>query len=287
MDGLSLLDVLVEPFRHGFMIRAMALGMFVCAVCAALSCFVVLKGWSLVGDALSHAVLPGIVVAHLLGLPMAVGAVASGVACVLGAGFVAGTSRVKRDAVLGILFTGFLAVGLILVTAYPSNIHFTHVLFGNLLGIETADLVQTLVLGVLTLGAVAVFRRDLVLFCFDPVQARVTGISPRRLELLLLVLTAATAVASLQAVGVALVLAMLITPGCVGLLLAQRFDRVLAIAIGSAVLSAFAGTLASFYLDGATGPCIVLAQAAQFAAAFLFAPRRGLLRGRSAAVEPA
>jgi ABC-type Mn2+/Zn2+ transport system permease subunit len=134
---------------------------------------------------------------------------------------------------------------------------------------------------------VAVFRRDLVLFCFDPVQARVTGISPRRLELLLLVLTAATTVASLQAVGVALVLAMLITPGCVGLLLAQRFDGVLAIAVGSAVVSALVGTLASFHLDGATGPCIVLAQATQFVAAFLFAPRRGLLRRRPATVGAA
>ncbi|TDR93032.1 metal ABC transporter permease [Enterovirga rhinocerotis] len=277
------LELLIEPLRHGFMVQAMLVGAFVCAVCAALSCFVVLKGWSLVGDALAHAVLPGIVLAALAGLPMALGAIASGILCVQAAGFVSATSRVKPDAVLGILFTGFLALGIVLVTAFPGDVDFTHILFGNLLGITTADLVQTLVLGTLALGVVLVMRRDFVLFCFDPVQARVNGLSPRWLEQLLLLLVAATAVASLQAVGLALVLAMLITPGCVGLLLARRFDAVLAVAMGSAVLSAVVGTLASFHLDGATGPCIVLAQAIQFVAAFLFAPRRGILRRKTVA----
>lgn len=279
---MTLLDLVVEPLRHGFMLKAMLVGAFVCAVCAALSCFIVLKGWSLVGDAISHAVLPGIVLAHLAGLPMALGAIASGILCVQAAGGIAGGSRVKPDAALGILFTGFLALGMVLVTAFPSDIDFTHVLFGNLLGITEGDLAQALALGGATLVTVLAKRRDLVLFCFDPVQAEVTGLSPRRLEALLLLLVAATAVASLQAVGLALILAMLITPGCVGLLLAKRFDAVLAIAMASAVLSAIAGTLASFHLDGATGPCIVLAQAAQFALAFALSPRGGLVRARAA-----
>jgi len=275
---VSLFDLLVEPLRHGFMVQAMLVGAFICAVCAALSCFIVLKGWSLVGDAISHAVLPGIVLAHLAGMPIAIGAVASGILCVQAAGGVSRATRVKPDAALGILFTGFLALGMVLVAAFPSDIDFTHILFGNLLGITQESLVQALLLGGFTLATVLVKRRDLVLFCFDPVQAQVIGLSPRRLEALLLLLVATTAVASLQAVGLALILAMLITPGCVGLLLARRFDRVLAVATGSAVLSAVLGTLASFHLDGATGPCIVLAQALQFTIAFAISPRGGLLR---------
>lgn len=275
---MTVLDLLIEPLRHGFMVKAMLVGAFVCAVCAALSCFIVLKGWSLIGDAISHAVLPGIVLAHLLGMPMALGAIASGILCVQAAGGVAGSSRVKPDAALGILFTGFLALGMVLVTAFPSDIDFTHVLFGNLLGITTSDLVQALILGGFALATALVRRRDLVLFCFDPVQAQVIGLSPRRLEALLLLLVAATAVASLQVVGLALILAMLITPGCVGLLMAKRFDVALAIAMGSAILSALVGTLASFRLDGATGPCIVLVQALQFVVALMISPRGGLLR---------
>lgn len=284
---MSVLDLLLEPLRHGFMLKAMLVGAFVCAVCAALSCFIVLKGWSLIGDAISHAVLPGIVLAHLLGVPMAIGAVASGILCVQAAGGIAGSSRVKADAALGILFTGFLALGMVLVTAFPSDIDFTHVLFGNLLGITTSDLVQAILLGTLALAALFLKRRDLVLFCFDPVQAQVVGLSPRRLEALLLLLVAATAVASLQAVGLALILAMLITPGCVGLLLATRFERALLLAMGSAMLSAVVGTLASFHLDGATGPCIVLAQAIQFALAFALSPRGGLRRSAAMREAPA
>ena len=273
---MSVLDLLIEPFRHGFMVKAMLVGGFVCAVCAALSCFIVLKGWSLVGDAISHAVLPGIVLAHLLGLPMALGAVASGILCVQAAGGVAAPRGVTPGGAWGILFAGSPAPGMVMGRPFPADIDFAHILFGNLLGITTENLVQALLLGALTLATVFLKRRDLVLFCFDPVQAQVIGLSPARLEALLLLLVAATAVASLQAVGLALILAMLITPGCVGLLLARRFDSALAIAMGSAVFSAFAGTVASFHLDGATGPCIVLVQAMQFAIAFAVSPRGGL-----------
>lgn len=280
---LSLLEAAAEPLRHGFMVEAMLVAAFVGTVCAVLSCFVVLKGWALVGDAVSHAVLPGIILAYVAGLPMSLGAVASGMACVLSAGAIEARCRVKSDAVLGIAFTGFLALGMVLLAETPSNVHFMHVLFGNLLGIEPADMIQTLAVGSVTLAAVLVLRRDLILFCFDPGQARVTGISPRRLELILLLLVAATIVAALQAVGVVLVMAMLVTPGCIGLLLADRFGRVMAAAVGSAVLSSVLGTLLSFWLDGATGPSIVVVQALLFALAFLFAPKKGLLRQPAAA----
>ncbi|HEY9344896.1 MAG TPA: metal ABC transporter permease [Inquilinus sp.] len=275
---LSLLEAAAEPLRHGFMVEAMLVAAFVGTVCAVLSCFVVLKGWALVGDAVSHAVLPGIILAYVAGLPMSLGAVASGMACVLSAGAIEARCRVKSDAVLGIAFTGFLAFGMVLLAETPSNVHFMHVLFGNLLGIEPADMIQTLAVGSVTLAAVLVLRKDLILFCFDPGQARVTGISPRRLELILLLLVAATIVAALQAVGVVLVMAMLVTPGCIGLLLADRFGRVMAAAVASAVLSSVLGTLLSFWLDGATGPSIVVVQALLFALAFLFAPKKGLLR---------
>lgn len=255
---------LAEPFRHDFMVRAMLAGSFVAVVCATLSCFVVLRGWSLVGDALSHAVLPGLILAYLAGLPMALGAVASGVACVSASGFVQARTRVKRDAVLGILFTGFFAVGVILLAANPSEVHFKHVIYGNLLGIQPADLVQALAAGAVTLLAVAALRQDLVLVCFDPAQARVIGLRPARLELVLLVLVALTVVAALQIVGLVLAVALLITPGCTGLLLARRFGAVMAWAWASAVLASVAGAYLSFQLDGATGPCIVLVQAGLF-----------------------
>lgn len=269
----DLLAGLPGPLQHAFLVEAILVGSFLGVVCATLSCFVVLKGWSLVGDAVSHAVLPGVILAYLAGLPMALGAVASGVACVAASGAIGAHTRVKPDAVLGILFTGFLAVGLILLAANPGDVHFTHILFGNLLGIETADLVQVLLVGSATLLVVLAMRRDLILVCFDPAQARVLGLNPARLELVLLVLLAMTVVAALQAVGVVLAIALLITPGCTGRLLADRFGAMMAWAWASAVLSCVAGTVLSFYLDGATGPCIVLVQAGLFVLAL--AARRG------------
>lgn len=269
---LGLLDAIVESLRHGFMLKALAVGTFVSVVCAVLSCFVVLKGWALVGDALTHAVLPGIVLAYILGLPMGLGALASGVACVVAAGSARPYSRVKPDALLGIAFSGFLAIGLILLVATPSEVHFIHVLFGNLLGIETPEIIEAVVIGSVALGAVLLLRKDLVLLCFDPGHARVIGLSPARLELILLVLVALTVVSALQAVGIVLVVAMLITPGCIGFLLATRFSKMVVIAVAAALVSAITGTLASFWLNGATGASIVLVLGFLFVLAFFAAP---------------
>lgn len=277
---MSTLIALLEPLRYGFMIEAVLFGSFVAAVCAVLSCFIVLKGWALVGDAVAHAVLPGIILAWLAGVPLALGAVASGVACVASAGLIDANTRVKPDAILGIVFTGFLAVGLILLAAVPSDVHFMHVILGNLLGVERADMIQAVIVGTATLIGVAVMRKDLILVCFDPGHADAIGLSRRRLELTLLVLVATATVTALQAVGLVLAVAMLITPGCIGFLLTERFDRMMLVAVTAAIASTVIGTLASFHIDAASGPAVVVAQGCLFIAAFCLAPRKGLLAAR-------
>ncbi|QDY44349.1 metal ABC transporter permease [Candidatus Pantoea soli] len=275
-----ILTSLLQPLQYGFMLKAMATGAFVCSVCAVLSCFIVLKGWALIGDAMSHAILPGVIFAYIIGVPMAVGAIVSGVACVMIAGAVRNLTTVKPDALLGISFTGFLGVGMILLVATPGNVHFMHILFGNLLGIETNVLIQTLIIGTLTLLTVLVMRKDLILFCFDPCQASVIGLSPVRLELLLLMLVAGTAVTALQVTGIVLVVAMLIAPGCIGFLLTRRFYPMLLVSVLSAIIASVVGTFASFWFNGETGATVVLVQAALFLLAFLFAPKNGLLQCR-------
>lgn len=276
---------LLQPLQYDFMLKAMATGVFVCTVCAVLSCFIVLKGWALIGDAMSHSVLPGVIFAYILGIPMAAGAIASGVACVMIAGAARNLTTVKPDALLGISFTGFLGVGMILLVATPSNIHFMHILFGNLLGIEASVLNQTIIIGTLTLLTVLVRRKDLILFCFDPCQASVIGLSPARLELLLLVLVAATAVAALQVTGIVLVVAMLIAPGCIGALLTRRFYPMLFVSVLSAIIATIVGTFTSFWLNGETGATIVLVQAIIFLVVFLFAPPNGLFRSRKKTIQ--
>lgn len=274
------LELLWAPLQHDFMLRALLVGLFASVVCAALSCFIVMKGWALIGDAVSHAVLPGIVLAYIAGIPMALGALVSALLCVLGAGALGSASRVKQDAVLGIAFTGFLALGLILLAATPSDIHFMHVLLGNLLGIERDTLRQLLISGAVALLLLAFKYRDLKLFCFDARHARVIGLNVTGLHLLLLTVLALTVVAALQVVGLILVIAMLVTPGCIGFLLARRFGVMLLVAVGAAALSTYAGVVISFYLNATTAGCIVLFQAALFVLAFCFAPGKGAIATR-------
>lgn len=273
---------LLEPFRYGFMIDAMLVGALVGAVCAVLSCYLVLKGWSLMGDAISHAVLPGVVGAYMLGLPLVVGAFASGLFCAVVTGWIKANSRIKEDTVMGIVFTGLFALGLVMFTKVETDAHLNHILFGNILGIERADMIQSVVAAVVTLLVILALRKDLLLFCFDPAHARAIGLNTGMLYYVLLSLLAATIVASLQAVGIILVVAMLVTPGCIGHMLTDRFDRMLLIAASSSVLASVAGVYISFFLNGSTGACIVLAQALLFALAFVFAPKHGLLAARRA-----
>lgn len=278
---------LVEPFQHGFMLEAFAIAALVGAVCAVLSCFLVLKGWSLMGDAISHAVLPGVVVAYAVGMPLAIGAFISGLFCAASTGWIKSNSRLKEDTIMGIVFTGLFALGLVLFTKVTSDVHLNHILFGSPLGITREDMIQIVVTAGVTLAVVLVKRRDLLLFCFDPNQARAVGLNTTALHYLLLALLAATIVASLQAVGIILTVAMLITPGCIGYLLTDRFGRMMAIAAASAVFAAVAGTYACFLLDAPPAACIVLVQSAVFVCALITAPKHGLLANRRRARENA
>lgn len=270
----------LEPFQYEFMNQAMLIGALVGAVCAVLSCFLVLKGWSLMGDAISHAVLPGVVLSYMMGLPLAVGAFTTGLFCAVATGWVKSNSRIKEDTVMGIAFTGLFALGLVLFTRIETDMHLMHILFGNILGIERSSVIQTVVAAVITLVVVLIWRRDLLLYCFDAGHARVIGLNTTLLYYVLLGLLSATVVASIQAVGIILVVAMLVTPGCIGHLLSDRFDRMLLIAVASAVFSSVVGVYISFFIDGASGACIVLTQAVIFLAAFIFAPKHGLLARR-------
>jgi len=273
----ALLDWVAVPLSYPFMQRALVVALLVAAVCGVLSCYLVLRGWSLMGDAISHAVLPGIVVSYVVGLPLAVGAFAAGLSCALLTGYFKENSRVKEDTVMGVVFSGMFGFGLVLFTKIETDQHLNHVLFGDVLGVSPRDLVETAIIAGGTLLIVLAKRRDLLLYCFDPNHARSIGLPVRVLHYGLLVLLSLTIVASLKAVGIILVIAMLIAPGATAYLLTDSFGRMLVIAVAVAAVAALSGTLISFHIDAATGACIVLVQACLFALAFLFAPKRGVL----------
>jgi manganese/iron transport system permease protein len=278
MSGLW--DFFALPLSYGFMQRALIAAVLIGAVCSVLSCYLVLKGWSLMGDAISHAVLPGIVLAFVFGLPLAVGAFAAGLACALLTGYLKENSRVKEDTVMGIVFSGMFGLGLVLFTKVETDQHLNHILFGNMLGITARDLLEVSLIAGGTLLIVLARRRDLLLYCFDPQHARAIGLPLGLIHYALLVLLALTIVASLKAVGIILVVAMLVAPGAIAYLLSDRFERMLLIAATVAIGSSVLGTLVSFHIDGATAPCIVLIQAVVFLLAFFFAPRRGVFAVR-------
>jgi manganese/iron transport system permease protein len=286
----AILDWAVVPLSYPFMQRALIVSVLVGAVCAVLSCYLVLKGWSLMGDAISHAVLPGIVFAYVLGLPLALGAFVAGLSCALFTGYLKENSRVKEDTVMGIVFSGMFGFGLVIFTKVETDQHLNHILFGNVLGVTVGDLVETAIIAGGALLLVLLKRRDLLLYCFDPNHARAIGLPVRVLHYGLLVLLSLTIVGSLKAVGIILVIAMLVAPGATAYLLTDSFERMLLIASAVAMVSSVLGTIASYHLDGATGACIVLIQAAAFVLAFLFAPKRGVLwnwnRSASAADIP-
>lgn len=271
---------LSAPFQYGFMVEAMLVGSLVGVVCAVISTYLILKGWSLMGDAISHSMLPGIVGAYVLGLPLALGAFAAGVATAGLTGWIKSNSRIKEDSVLGVVFTGFFALGLVLFSSIQTDVHLNHILFGNLLGIEEADKIQAIAISAVCLVVLLVLRKDLLLYLFDPAQARASGLNPTLLHYVFLVLVSATIVAALQAVGILLTIAMLIIPGAAAYLLTDRFDRMLLVAVASSVLSAVAGVYASFYLNGSTGACIVLVEAIFFVFAMFFGRKYGILSQR-------
>ncbi len=272
-----MIEFIAEPLTYPFMTRALATAVIAAVVCAILSCWLVLTGWSLMGDAVSHAVLPGVVLAYIAGVPFALGALVFGFAAVALIGGIRHTSPIKEDAAIGIVFTSLFALGLVLISVTPSNVDLHHIVFGNVLGVSAAELTQIAVLGAVVVIIALVKRRDLTLYAFDSSHAFAIGLRPRMLAALLLGLMAVTAVVALQAVGVILVVAMLIIPGATALLLSNRISAMLLIAPAIATLCSVLGVYASYYADVATGGAIVLSQAFIFALAYLFSPRAGLL----------
>ncbi|MFV2196466.1 metal ABC transporter permease [Nocardiopsis sp. LOL_012] len=281
MDTLTaLVQWFAQPLQFEFMRRALLVAVVAGVACAVLSCWLTLVGWSLMGDAVSHAVLPGVVLSYLFGLPFAVGALVFGSGSVALISIVNRTSRVKEDAVIGVVFTAMFALGLVLVSRVPSQTDLSHILFGNVLGVSDTDIRQILVLAAVVLAVAWYKHRDLTLYAFDPVHAHALGISPRLMETLLLGMLSVTVVVALQAVGIILVVAMVIIPGATAYLLTDRFERMLALAAAVAAAAAVAGVYASFHLNVSTGGSIVLAQASAFVLAYLLAPRQGVLRRR-------
>lgn len=277
------LDLLLEPLQYDFMVRALATTVVAAIMCALLSCWLVLVGWSLMGDAVSHAVLPGVVLAYVFGAPFALGALVFGLLAVALIGLIRGTSRVKEDAAIGIVFTTLFALGLVLISVTPSQTDLSHIIFGNILGISDAEFVQILILAVVAFAVLLVKRRDLTLYAFDPTHAFAIGLSPRMLGALLLGVLALTAVVALQVVGVILVVAMLIIPGATAYLLTDRFGRMLIIAPIVSAAASIIGIYLSYWLDAASGGLVVLVQGVFFTLAYLFAPRQGIIGRRIAA----
>jgi manganese/iron transport system permease protein len=266
---MSFAAFFIDPLSHGFMQRGLLAALLAALVAAQLSCFLVLRGWAMMGDAISHAVLPGIVGAYLLKWPLSLGAFLAGLACAVGTGWLAAKSRVRDDAIMAIVFSGLFALGLLMFLKADTDQHLTHILFGNMLGLSWDDVAEMALIALPTTAIVIAFRRNFLLAAFDPSHARAIGIQVNRLDFALLALIALAIVAALKAVGVVLVVAMLIAPGAIGYLLTQRFDRMLLVATSAAFAACLAGTFLSFHLDAATGPMIVVVQAFLVALALL------------------
>jgi len=276
----ELLQSLLSPFHYDYMLRAIWVSALIGGVCGFLSSFVTLKGWSLMGDALSHAVVPGVSIACILGLPFALGAFVAGLLAAATMAFIRAKSRIREDATIGIVFTTWFALGLLLISLFPARVDLKTIILGNILGISDPDITQVIMISTVTLLVLGLKWKDLMLFCFDPNQARTLGLRAGLLHVILLSLLAATAIAALQAVGACLVVAMLVTPGATAYLLTDRFGSMLWLSSGMGVATALAGAYASYYLNGATGGCIVTLQTLVFLAAFVFAPKHGMLAAR-------
>ncbi|MDQ1210907.1 metal ABC transporter permease [Pantoea anthophila] len=271
---------IAEPFQFAFMNNALLIALVVSIPCALLSVFLVLKGWALMGDAMSHAVFPGIVLAWMVGAPLAAGAFVAGLFCAVASGFLQDNSRIKQDTVLGIVFSGMFAVGLILYVAVKPEVHLDHILFGDMLGINRADLIQTLIIAALIVLLIALKWRDFMLFSFDPQQAQVSGLPARWLHYGLLCMVSLTIVATLKAVGIILSISLLIAPGAIAILLTRRFSHALLVATGVSVLVSLSGVYLSFFIDSAPAPTIVVLFAAVFIVVMVVTGRKTRQRER-------
>ncbi len=269
-----MIDLLTLPFQFPFMQNAFLIALIIAPPTAMLSCFLVLKGWALMGDAVSHAILPGVVLAYLLNLPLILGAFVAGMGCALLTGYLAENSRVKRDTVMGVVFSGMFAVGMILFVAFPTDAHLDHILFGNMLGIGRGDLLTSGIIAVAVCAVLGLKWRDFLLHAFDPVQAQTSGLHTVWLHYGLLTILSLTVVATLTAVGLILAVALLVTPGAIAFLLTRSFGRMLAVSVAVCLGSMVTGVWLSFYLDSAPAPTIVLVLTALFLIAFIVRMRQ-------------
>ena len=264
-----MMEELLLPFQFPFMVNAFLITVMLAIPAALLSCFLVLKGWSLIGDAISHAVLPGVVLAYIAGLPLIIGAFAAGMTCALVTGYIDENSRVKRDTVMGVVFSGMFGLGIVLYTKIESDVHLDHILFGNMLGVGFTDLLTTGIIAILVTGLIAFFWRDLLLHAFDEQQARALGLNVAMLHFGLLAVISLTVVAALKAVGIILAIAFLVAPGAIAFLITRRFGAMLFVSMVIAVFSSITGVYASFFIDSAPAPTIVMIMTILFIAAFI------------------
>ena len=274
------MELLLEPFTYGFMLKAIWVSSIVGAACAFLSAFLMLKGWSLMGDALSHSVVPGVAGAYALGLPYSVGAFFTGLLAALSITIIRAFTRLKEDAIIGFIFSTFFAIGLLIISLNPTSINAQTIIFGNILGIDDSDMWQVQIIILVSFILLLFFWKDLLVVFFDETHARSIGLRPLALKILFFTILSACTVAALQTVGAILVIAMVVTPGATAYLLTDRFSRLLIISVIIGALTSAIGAWISYFLNGETGGVIVKLQTLVFLTAFLFAPKQGLLSNR-------
>ena len=275
-----MIDLLLEPFSYDYMFNAMWVSAMVGAVCAFLSCYLMLKGWSLIGDALSHSVVPGVAGAYMLGLPFALGAFLAGGMAAGAMLFLSGRSGLKIDVIIGIIFTAFFGLGLFMVSLSPMSVSIQTIIMGNILAIAPQDIVQLAIIGVVCLTVLLLKWKDLMVTFFDENHARSIGLRPELLKAVFFMLLSAAVVAAMMTVGAFLVIAVVVTPGATAYLLCDRFPRLIIVSVLIGTITSFLGAYASYFLDGATGGVIVTLQTAIFLLAFVFAPKHGVLAAR-------
>ncbi|EGT0620638.1 TPA: iron/manganese ABC transporter permease subunit SitD [Citrobacter braakii] len=269
-----ILTTLLEPFQFSFMVNALVISTIVAVPCALLSVFLVLKGWALMGDAMSHAVFPGIVLAWIAGIPLAIGAFIAGLFCAVATGYLDDNSRIKRDTIMGIVFSGMFGAGLVLYVSIQSEVHLDHILFGDMLGVSLSDIMQT---AVITLGIALIIGlkwKDLLLHAFDPHQAKASGLNTALLHYGLLCMIALTIVATLKSVGIILSISLLIAPGAIAILMTRKFSHALWLAVAMSVITSFMGVYLSFFIDSAPAPTIVVLFSLLFVITFIYATLR-------------
>jgi manganese/iron transport system permease protein len=280
-----MIAMLAEPFAYGYMVNAMWVSALVGGVCAFLSAYLMLKGWSLIGDALSHAIVPGVAGAYMIGLPFAFGAFISGGLAAAAMLFLNQRTKLKEDAIIGLIFTSFFGLGLFMISLSPASVNIQTIVLGNILAVTPGDTLQLVIIAGVSLAILLVKWKDLMVAFFDENHARSVGLNPDWLKVMFFTLLSACTVAALQTVGAFLVIAMVVTPGATAYLLTDRFPRLIMISVAIGAVTSFTGAYASYFLDGATGGIIVVLQTAIFLAAFVFAPKHGMLAARRRARE--